>query len=79
MGSSDQKPLREREPEPTAANSGVSEGQLTAVIGGHELPEIDIAALGRQLLDELDLRILKQVLIANEQARLTKKEPIRES
>jgi len=44
----------------------------------HELPEIDIASIARELLDKLDLGVLEKLVRVPERRPSRKKDPIRE-
>jgi hypothetical protein len=43
--------------------AGIPEIDNSSAVTGHELAEIDLAALGRELLEKLDLLILQEMLI----------------
>lgn len=55
--------------------AAIAESDSSSAVAGHELTEIDLTAIGRELLEKLDLR-LKEMLIGTEGTPVSKKEPI---
>jgi hypothetical protein len=67
-------------PSPLGLGFGPSspENQGPSLPASGKIAEIDLTALGRELLEVLDLRILKEMLISEESAGVVEKGPIRE-